>query len=238
MALRAAAAGRGYMPQKDLLMPWKTVGDNVAVGRVAQGVARQQARSEADQVLSRFGLGDFAGLYPRVLSGGMRQRAALARTYLAGNDSSCWTSPSAALDSLTGFRCSRGCSMCGGRPSRRSSSSPTTSTRRSVWATVYVLTERPASVAVVLDVDLGRPRPYESVPLSQFARLKAIALRHLHTGSMGMGDRLLARVVAPIGLALIVLVMWQVAAEVTAPTPDLPLATRCQRRCCANPGSS
>ena len=124
--------------------------------------------------------------------------------------------------------------MCGGRPSRRSSSSPTTSTRRSVWATVYVLTERPASVAVVLDVDLGRPRPYE-LRSSQFARLKAIALR-LHTEPMGMGDRPAGPGCMLIGLALIVLVMWQVAAEVTAPTPGSSLATRCRAALLRQPG--
>jgi NitT/TauT family transport system ATP-binding protein len=52
---------------------------------------------------------------------------------------------------------------------------------------VYVLTERPASVAVVIDVDLPRPRPYEAVLSRQFARLKAIALQHLHTEATGNG---------------------------------------------------
>jgi ABC-type nitrate/sulfonate/bicarbonate transport system ATPase subunit len=182
-------AGRcGYMPQKDLLMPWKTVGDNVAVGRVAQGVARQQARSEAGQVLSRFGLGDFAGQYPRVLSGGMRQRAALARTYLAGNDLLLLDEPFGGLDSLTRLQM-QSWLLDVWRQTESAVLFITHDVDEAIRLgdRVYVLTERPASVAVVLDVDLGRPRPYESVLSPQFARLKAVALRHLHTGGVDDG---------------------------------------------------
>ena len=182
-------AGRcGYMPQKDLLMPWKTVGDNVAVGKVAKGVPRQQARSEALEVLSRFGLAEFAGLYPRLLSGGMRQRAALARTYLAGNDLLLLDEPFGSLDSLTRLRMQSWLLDVW----RQTDSAVLFVTHDIDEAIrlgdrVYVLTERPASVALILDVDLPRPRPYETVLSPQFARLKAVALEHLHLGAVGDG---------------------------------------------------
>ncbi len=182
-------AGRcGYMPQKDLLMPWKTVGDNVAVGKVAKGVPRQQARSEALEALSRFGLADFAGLYPRLLSGGMRQRAALARTYLAGNDLLLLDEPFGSLDSLTRLRMQSWLLDVW----RQTDSAVLFVTHDIDEAIrlgdrVYVLTERPASVALILDVDLPRPRPYETVLSPQFALLKAMALEHLHLGAAGDG---------------------------------------------------
>ncbi len=182
-------AGRcGYMPQKDLLMPWKTVGDNVAVGKVAKGVPRRQARSEALEVLSRFGLADFAALYPRLLSGGMRQRVALARTYLAGNDLLLLDEPFGSLDSLTRLRMQSWLLDVW----RQTDSAVLFVTHDIDEAIrlgdrVYVLTERPASVALILDVDLPRPRPYETVLSPQFARLKAVALEHLHLGAAGNG---------------------------------------------------
>ncbi|REK23801.1 MAG: ATP-binding cassette domain-containing protein, partial [Actinobacteria bacterium] len=71
----------GYMPQKDLLMPWKRLRDNVALGRVVKGTPRPEARAEADEIMERFGLGGFGDYYPSQISGGMRQRAALARTF-------------------------------------------------------------------------------------------------------------------------------------------------------------
>jgi ABC-type nitrate/sulfonate/bicarbonate transport system ATPase subunit len=182
-------AGRcGYMPQRDLLMPWKTVGDNVAVGRVAKGIPRHQARSEAVLVLSRFGLGDFAGLYPRMLSGGMRQRAALARTYLAGNDLLLLDEPFGGLDSLTRLRM-QSWLLDVWRETESAVMFVTHDVDEAIRLgdRVYVLTERPASVAVVIDVDLPRPRPYEAVLSRQFARLKAIALQHLHTEATGNG---------------------------------------------------
>jgi ABC-type nitrate/sulfonate/bicarbonate transport system ATPase subunit len=70
----------GYMLQKDLLLPWRTVVDNVILGMEIQGVPLRAARERALPLLHRYGLSGFEYLYPNALSGGMRQRAALART--------------------------------------------------------------------------------------------------------------------------------------------------------------
>ena len=212
---RAARRRCGYMPQKDLLMPWKTVGDNVAVGRVAQGVARQQARSEADQVLSRFGLGDFAGLYPRVLSGGMRQRAALARTYLAGNDLLLLDEPFGGLDSLTRLQM-QSWLLDVWRQTESAVLFITHDVDEAIRLGDRVRAHRAARLGGGGTGRRSGPAPPVRVgALSQFARLKAIALR------ISTPERW-EWVIAcwpglPIGLALIVLVMWQAAAEV--PTP-------------------
>ena len=72
----------GYMHQKDLLLPWRTVLDNSILGLEVQGVPRSQARASALALTERFGLKGFEHLYPFSLSGGMRQRAAFLRTVL------------------------------------------------------------------------------------------------------------------------------------------------------------
>src|SRR5271166_3744095 len=64
----------GYMPQKDLLMPWRSVLDNVTLGLEMQGVPRRDARRHAIAELPRFGLAGFEQRWPASLSGGMRQR--------------------------------------------------------------------------------------------------------------------------------------------------------------------
>src|ERR1700712_2105101 len=70
----------GYMLQKDLLVPWRTVLDNVALGMEIRGTRLRDARAHAMPYLTRYGLGGFEHQYPAALSGGMRQRAALLRT--------------------------------------------------------------------------------------------------------------------------------------------------------------
>ena len=70
----------GYMLQKDLLLPWRTVLDNVILGMEIQAVPLRMARERALPLLQRYGLAGFEYLYPSSLSGGMRQRAALLRT--------------------------------------------------------------------------------------------------------------------------------------------------------------
>jgi NitT/TauT family transport system ATP-binding protein len=70
----------GYMFQRDLLLDWRTVTQNVALGLEAQGAPRREARARAGELLPTYGLAGFETFYPCQLSGGMRQRAAFART--------------------------------------------------------------------------------------------------------------------------------------------------------------
>lgn len=91
----------GYMQQKDLLLPFRTVLDNIAIPLVLKGASWKEARTQAKPYLSQFGLKEFENYYPRQLSGGMKQRAALLRTYLFASDILLLDEPFAALDAIT-----------------------------------------------------------------------------------------------------------------------------------------
>lgn len=91
----------GYMPQRDLLLPWRTVLDNVLLPLDIKGVPRRESREAALRMFQRFGLESFEHDYPSSLSGGMRQRAALLRTWLTGCDTLLLDEPFGALDALT-----------------------------------------------------------------------------------------------------------------------------------------
>lgn len=98
-----AAPGRlgrlALMPQGDSLLPWRTLLDNVAVGARLAGAP--DADALARDAVARYGLAGFERHYPHALSGGMRQRAALARTVLAGRPLWLLDEPFGALDALT-----------------------------------------------------------------------------------------------------------------------------------------
>jgi NitT/TauT family transport system ATP-binding protein len=91
----------GYMLQKDLLLPWRTVLDNVILGMEIQGKPLREARGRALPLLRKYGLSGFEYLYPNSLSGGMRQRAALLRTLLFDTDVILLDEPFGALDAQT-----------------------------------------------------------------------------------------------------------------------------------------
>lgn len=91
----------GYMLQKDLLMPWRTILDNVVYGLEIRKVPRKVAVQRATDALNRYGLNGFAERYPRELSGGMRQRAALIRTLLLEPEIVLLDEPFSALDFQT-----------------------------------------------------------------------------------------------------------------------------------------
>lgn len=92
----------GYMPQKDLLFPWRTVGENVALPLEIQGgCSKAQRREQAEEALRDVGLAGYADKMPDALSGGQRQRAAFARTMLTGSDLLLLDEPFSALDFLT-----------------------------------------------------------------------------------------------------------------------------------------
>lgn len=92
----------GYMPQKDLLFPWRTVGENVALPLEIQGgLSKAERRDRAEAALADVGLAGCLDKMPDELSGGMRQRAAFARTMLTGCDLLLLDEPFSALDFLT-----------------------------------------------------------------------------------------------------------------------------------------
>ncbi len=91
----------GYMLQKDLLLPWRTAIENVALGLQIKGVGRRARMEQARALLEQLGLGAFADYYPSALSGGMRQRAALARTLAPDPEVLMLDEPFSALDFQT-----------------------------------------------------------------------------------------------------------------------------------------
>ena len=90
-----------YMMQKDLLLPHKKIIDNVALPLVLKGVDKNSARNQADSMFEEFGLEGTQYQYPVQLSGGMRQRAALLRTYLSSRGVALLDEPFSALDTIT-----------------------------------------------------------------------------------------------------------------------------------------
>ncbi|TGU79046.1 ATP-binding cassette domain-containing protein, partial [Mesorhizobium sp. M00.F.Ca.ET.186.01.1.1] len=91
----------GYMPQRDLLMPWRTIVENAALPLEIKGMPKKEAQQRVRQELPRYGLQDWADAYPAQLSGGMRQRVSFLRALLSGADLMLLDEPFSALDGIT-----------------------------------------------------------------------------------------------------------------------------------------
>ncbi|AAP24737.1 MULTISPECIES: ABC transporter ATP-binding protein [Bacillus] len=91
----------GYMPQKDMLLPWRTIIENAALPLECQGVQKKEAQIKAKELLQKFGLQGYETKYPKDLSGGMRQRVSFIRTLLTGGEILLLDEPFSALDALT-----------------------------------------------------------------------------------------------------------------------------------------
>jgi len=90
-----------YMPQKDLLFPWRTIENNVMLPMEIQGVPKEQRTEMCNEMLDKVGLYEYKDKFPRELSAGMRQRVSFARTLCAGANLLLLDEPFSALDSLT-----------------------------------------------------------------------------------------------------------------------------------------
>lgn len=90
-----------YMLQKDLLLPYKKIIDNVSLPLLLSGMKKKEARAKAAAHFEEFGIAGTENCYPTELSGGMRQRAALLRTYLASSGVALLDEPFSALDTIT-----------------------------------------------------------------------------------------------------------------------------------------
>jgi len=148
-----------FMPQRDALLPWRRIMDNLTLGLEVQGMAREQARALVLPLLADFGLNGFDQHYPAQLSGGMRQRAALLRTIVQARPVQLLDEPFGALDALTRTQMQtwfeeRWLTKCW------TTLLVTHDVREAVALSdrIYVLSARPASVIAEVAVPMARPR--------------------------------------------------------------------------------
>ncbi|MEM7798953.1 MAG: ABC transporter ATP-binding protein [Chloroflexota bacterium] len=170
----------GYMPQQDALLPWRSILQNLLIGPEIASQNINAARKKARELIPAFGLAGFEEAYPHTLSGGMRQRAALLRTYLADRDILLLDEPFGALDALT----------------RRELQAWLLDISQSLQKTilfithdideaiylgdrVMVMSPRPGHIQDLQDIPFSRPRRPEMLLTPQFQQLKAALLDSL-----------------------------------------------------------
>jgi ABC-type nitrate/sulfonate/bicarbonate transport system ATPase subunit len=179
------ASGRlnacAYMPQRDLLLPWRDALANAALALECQGVSRVEARRRAAPLFERFGLAEFERSYPAELSGGMRQRVAFLRTLLAGRPVLLLDEPFAALDAITRSAMQEWLADALSAEAR-TVVLVTHDTEEALFLAdrVAVMSPRPGRVVEEIDVPFARPRARMDVVTDpEFARLRQRALEAL-----------------------------------------------------------
>ena len=175
----------GYMQQKDLLLPWRTILDNVILGLELRGVPRREARGRATALLEQFGLKGFEHAYPYALSGGMRQRTAFLRTLLPEHEVLLLDEPFGALDALT--RAQLHAWLLGlWETLHKTIVLVTHDVDEAIFLAdrVYVMTARPGRVTLIQPVQLPRPRHQEVITTVAFTTLKATLLAALRQESL------------------------------------------------------
>jgi ABC-type nitrate/sulfonate/bicarbonate transport system ATPase subunit len=169
------------MPQRDLLLPWRTAIDNAAIALENRGMKREQARERTRPLFERFGLAEFEERTPAELSGGMRQRVAFLRTLMAEKDVLLLDEPFAALDSITRSGMQEWL-LSALEQEPRTVLLVTHDVDEALLLThrVIVMSSRPGRIVRTLETDLPRDRPRREVVTSPgFAHLKESALEAL-----------------------------------------------------------
>lgn len=163
----------GYMPQQPLLLPWRSVEENLMLGLDVRRVPRQQAREQARELLKNFGLSDFAHHYPATLSGGMRQRVALLRTVLFNPKFLLLDEPFGALDALTRLSCQMWL-LDLWQEVHASVLFITHDVREAILLSdrIYLMSARPAQILRVAEVHLERPRRAAQLADAEVVRLE------------------------------------------------------------------
>lgn len=169
-----------YMPQRDLLLPWLNVRKNAILGAKLAGVDEKELQSKLPQLFTQFGLDGFEDSWPSQLSGGMRQRLALLRTFLIPRDIILLDEPFGSLDAIT----------------RRDmhdwlqgvlDSDPRTlllvthdvDEALMLADRVLVMTNRPGRILEEVEVEFSRPRTMKTLTLPKFTELKESLLGSL-----------------------------------------------------------
>jgi ABC-type nitrate/sulfonate/bicarbonate transport system ATPase subunit len=171
----------GYMFQKDLLIPWRTVTGNIVLSAALTGRATKADRTAARELAARYGLGDFADHYPHALSGGMRQRVALMRTLAFHKDVLLLDEPFGALDAQTRLEMQQWLLQVWA-DSGRTILFITHDVDEAVFLAdrVVVMSARPGRIQSVHEVTVPRPRTVDTLMTPEFMDLKSQVLAGLY----------------------------------------------------------
>lgn len=174
-----------YMPQQAALLPWRTVADNIVLALKIAGVPAADARTRTSEWLERIGLGEYAGAYPHVLSGGMQQRISFLRALLAPQRLMLLDEPFGALDALTRMNMQQWL-LSIWEQNRRSVLLVTHSIEEALFLSdrIIVLSASPATVLEEIAVPFARPRDESLWTELSFNELKQhiYQLLHSHAG--------------------------------------------------------
>ena len=163
----------GYMPQKDLLMPWRSLIDNVCIPLEIQGIKKEDRIKKVKDLLPIFGLEGFEKSYPYQLSGGMRQRAALLRTILIDSDILLLDEPFASLDAISRSNMQEWLLDIWQR-FKHSVLFITHDVEEAIYLSdrIYVLSQRPATILDEIKIGFQRPRTKEMTLTPEFLEYK------------------------------------------------------------------
>lgn len=162
-----------YMPQSDVLLPWRTVLENAALPLEIKGESKKQAKEQAIPLFKTFGLKGFENHYPFMLSGGMRQRASFLRTLLNKKDLLLLDEPFGKLDAITRLELQQWLmDICASL--KLTVLLITHDIDEAIFLSdrVYIMSARPGKVLKELRVPLPRPRSVDITGDAKFAELK------------------------------------------------------------------
>jgi NitT/TauT family transport system ATP-binding protein len=195
--VRGPGPDRGIVFQEYALFPWRTVEDNIRYGLEEKRIPRAETARTVEKYLRLMGLDGFQHRYPRELSGGMKQRVALARTLAYDPDVLLMDEPFGALDAQT-RELQQDQLLAVWRDKKKTVLFVTHSVEEAVYLSerVVVMTTRPGRIKSVIDIDLDRSREREEIVTSaEFSRLRNRVWLDVreevlkHYGSAGEGAR-------------------------------------------------
>jgi putative hydroxymethylpyrimidine transport system ATP-binding protein len=173
-----------FMPQKDLLFPWRTIEKNLFLPMELQKVPKEEQEKRCIAVLKEIGLLDYLKKYPKDLSGGMKQRVSFARTLLLGSPMLLLDEPFSALDFLTRVEMQEWL-LEQWNHLNKTILFITHDVEEAIFLskTIFVIQERPFSMMEEVEVPLAYPRKREDLKKKEIVELKERLIQQLRKGA-------------------------------------------------------
>lgn len=173
----------GYMPQQDLLMPWRTIIENAALPLEVKGIKKKEAHKKVIKLLEEFGLSGVENKYPSELSGGMKQRISFLRTVLSGSNVLLLDEPFSSLDAITRLSMQEWL-LAQWQKLQLTILFITHDVDEALFLSdrIFVFTESPVKQFIEVVVPLSRPREIRDIHAPEVIKVKEQLIEKLRSG--------------------------------------------------------